>query len=285
MPSTLELCQKYFETKDLYKLFAIQKDAQEKEVKKAYYKLSLKVHPDRVSDDEKEEATEKFKLLTRVYNVLTDTGKRTLYNEKGIIDDDDETGNLTDWLALWKSIFKPISEDDIINFEKTYKGSELERTDIKKAYIQGKGDIDHMYNTVPFFNIDEEPRISQIVRELIDENEIPEYKIFTDEPAGKRMRRHKKYSREAKLVEKEKAKKKGLIEELNERQIARASNADSFFKNLLDKYGNEDDDDVIDFGQKKPKKKASKTKASTKAKMHQVKDGKVNTRASRSKAK
>lgn len=52
-------------------------------VKKAYYKQSLKVHPDRVGEDEKENATEKFQTLGKVYSVLSDKEKRKIYDETG----------------------------------------------------------------------------------------------------------------------------------------------------------------------------------------------------------
>lgn len=85
--ATLEACNKYFGSKDIYEIFGIPKTtSNEKEswcihylidqiehsmfifnlfiVKKAYYKKALLVHPDRVPDEEKIEATEKFKVST-----------------------------------------------------------------------------------------------------------------------------------------------------------------------------------------------------------------------------
>lgn len=41
----------------------------------------------------------------------------------------------------------------------------------------------------------------QILQEMIENKEIPEYKIFTHEPARKRNRRHAKQRREAKEAE------------------------------------------------------------------------------------
>ena len=52
-------------------------------VKKGYYKLSLKVHPDRVSDENREGATSKFQTLGKIYAVLSDKSKRNLYDETG----------------------------------------------------------------------------------------------------------------------------------------------------------------------------------------------------------
>ena len=50
-------------------------------VKKAYYKLSLKVHPDRVPAAELEQATRKFQALGKIYEVLSDDQKRAIYDE------------------------------------------------------------------------------------------------------------------------------------------------------------------------------------------------------------
>jgi len=52
-------------------------------VKKAYYKLSLKVHPDRVQADELELATRKFQALGKIYEVLSDDERRAIYDEDG----------------------------------------------------------------------------------------------------------------------------------------------------------------------------------------------------------
>lgn len=89
-------------------------------VKKAYYRLSLQIHPDRVAESEKEEATEKFKVLTKINAVLTDAGTKALYDEQGIIDDDGDTD--CNWLKLWREFFKPITTTDIENFHQKYIG-------------------------------------------------------------------------------------------------------------------------------------------------------------------
>lgn len=52
-------------------------------VKKAYRKLSLTVHPDRVPDEGKEKATEKFKVLGKIHSVLSDPEKRAVYDDTG----------------------------------------------------------------------------------------------------------------------------------------------------------------------------------------------------------
>lgn len=89
-------------------------------VKKAYYRLSLQIHPDRVAESEKEEATEKFKVLTKINAVLSDSNAKALYDEQGIIDDDGE--GECNWLKRWREFFKPITTKDIENFHQSYIG-------------------------------------------------------------------------------------------------------------------------------------------------------------------
>ena len=53
-------------------------------VKRAYHKLSLKVHPDRVKDDKKKaDATKKFQAMGKAYAVLSDKEKKAIYDETG----------------------------------------------------------------------------------------------------------------------------------------------------------------------------------------------------------
>lgn len=91
-------------------------------VKKAYYKQALKVHPDRVPEEEKEAATEKFKVLAKINEVLNDDSRRALYDEQGVIDDDDDEKFGSTWLEAFKTLFKPITDSDIDNYRKEYVG-------------------------------------------------------------------------------------------------------------------------------------------------------------------
>lgn len=279
MPSTLELCESFYGTRDVYEIFEVPKNAQEKEIKKAYYKLSLKVHPDRVKENEKADATEKFKVLSKIYSILSDKDKRALYDEKGVIDDDDDSTG-TKWMTMWQQFFKPISTEDISNFEKVYIGSELERNDIKKAYLAGKGCINYMFNSVPFMSCEDEPRIFGIVKEMIATEEVPEYKIFTEEPKAKRNRRHKKYAKEAeeaaalteKLDKKKSQQGSSLEQQIAQRQNERQLGFSAMLDRLADKYGHEEDDendafDLDKYVAGKAKSKKTPQRQSTKGKV------------------
>ncbi|XP_011550866.2 dnaJ homolog subfamily C member 9 [Plutella xylostella] len=240
----LELCEKYFETKNLYEILGISEKATEKDVKKAYHKLSLKVHPDRVKEDEKLEATEKFKVLGGIHSILSDANKRAAYDETGTIDEDDiEVDENKDWTVYWRLLFKKITDEDIRNYEKEYVGSQEERVDLKKAYLAGKGDMDYIVDHVQFARSEQEPRLRDILNEMIESKEVPAFKVFTHEPEKKRKRRHAKEMKEAEEAE-EFSKEMGLgngTDDLalmiKEKQEARGKALDSFIDGLTAKYG------------------------------------------------
>uniref|UniRef100_A0A0G4I9I1 J domain-containing protein n=1 Tax=Chromera velia CCMP2878 TaxID=1169474 RepID=A0A0G4I9I1_9ALVE len=60
-----------------YEVLGVPKEANETEIKKAFRKLAIKTHPDKGGDPEK------FKEITRAYEVLSDPEKRKTYDEYG----------------------------------------------------------------------------------------------------------------------------------------------------------------------------------------------------------
>ncbi|KAI1708829.1 dnaJ domain-containing protein [Ditylenchus destructor] len=66
--------------KDYYKILGIAKNAAESDIKKAYYSLAKKYHPD-VNKDKG--AGEKFQELSEAYEVLSDAKKRRDYDQFG----------------------------------------------------------------------------------------------------------------------------------------------------------------------------------------------------------
>jgi molecular chaperone DnaJ len=69
--------------RDYYEILGIPKNASLDEIKKAYRKLALQYHPDRVPEEKKKESEEKFKEISEAYAVLSDPKKRELYDRYG----------------------------------------------------------------------------------------------------------------------------------------------------------------------------------------------------------
>lgn len=64
-----------------YDLLGVSKDAGDADIKKSYRKLAMQYHPDKNPGNP--EAAEKFKEVTRAYEVLSDPEKREIYNRYG----------------------------------------------------------------------------------------------------------------------------------------------------------------------------------------------------------
>ena len=67
--------------RDYYEVLGVGRNADEKEIKRAYRKLAKQYHPDMNPGDKK--AEQKFKEITEAYNVLSDTEKKKLYDQFG----------------------------------------------------------------------------------------------------------------------------------------------------------------------------------------------------------
>jgi len=67
---------------DYYEVLGVSKNASAQEVKSAYRKQALNWHPDRHKDD-KEEAEKRFKEINEAYQILSDTQKRSAYDQFG----------------------------------------------------------------------------------------------------------------------------------------------------------------------------------------------------------
>lgn len=242
MPSLIKEIRKLFETEDLYEVLGIQRSATKSEVKKAYYKLSLVVHPDRVSSGDRSLATKKFQALGKVYSILSDDEKRVVYDETGSVDEDDIERD-RDWSDYWRLLFPKVDVDAIKDFEAKYKGSSEELECIKDAYLKCKGDMDGILDRVLCSTVEDEQRFRETITELISENQLPEFDAFVNESADKSAARKRKAKREAeqaaKVLKKMESKKGGdnLEALILRNQKNRQEASEDFIRQMESKYG------------------------------------------------
>ena len=69
------------EKRDYYTVLGVDRNADDSTIKKAYRKLAKKYHPDTSVGNA--QAEEKFKEVTKAYEVLSDPEKRKLYDRFG----------------------------------------------------------------------------------------------------------------------------------------------------------------------------------------------------------
>ena len=67
--------------RDYYEVLGVNRDATEADLKKAYRRLAMKYHPDR--NENNAEAEAKFKESKEAYDVLSDSQKRSAYDQFG----------------------------------------------------------------------------------------------------------------------------------------------------------------------------------------------------------
>ncbi len=68
--------------RDFYEVLGVDRNASEKDIKKAYRKKARKYHPDRNQGDK--EAEKQFKEINEAYNVLSDPEKKKLFDQFGM---------------------------------------------------------------------------------------------------------------------------------------------------------------------------------------------------------
>ena len=71
-------------SKDYYKVLNVRNSAPEAEIKKAFYQLAKKYHPDStssMSNAQKKDAETKFKAINEAYAVIGKKDTRSLYDD------------------------------------------------------------------------------------------------------------------------------------------------------------------------------------------------------------
>ncbi|PKI47787.1 hypothetical protein CRG98_031816 [Punica granatum] len=156
---------KLSEEKSLYELLGVEKTATQQEIKKAYHKLALQLHPDKNPDDE--EAKEKFQQLQKVISILGDEEKRALYDQTGCVDDADLAGEVVQNLhEYFRAVYKKVTEADIEEFAANYRGSDSEKNDLFDLYKKCKGNMHRLFCSM----ICSDPKLdSHRFRDMIDE--------------------------------------------------------------------------------------------------------------------
>lgn len=114
--------------RDYYEVLGVAKTASEEEIKKAFKKLAMKHHPDRNQGDKA--AEEKFKEAREAYDILSDAGKRSAYDQYGHAGVDPSMGGAggagyRDFADAFSDIFGDIFGGGRSGRSQVYRGADL----------------------------------------------------------------------------------------------------------------------------------------------------------------
>ncbi|CAD8054820.1 unnamed protein product [Paramecium sonneborni] len=89
--------------KDLYELLGVPRNASQNDIKKAYYGLAKKYHPDA---NPSKDAKEKFAEINNAYETLSDENKRKVYDQVGMTGDEQDQAGGQDPFSAYSSFFR-----------------------------------------------------------------------------------------------------------------------------------------------------------------------------------
>ncbi|KAI6652693.1 DnaJ-like protein subfamily C member 9 [Oopsacas minuta] len=242
----LDELQDCFGTSELYEVLQLSdKSCDITCLRKAYHKLSIKIHPDRVSSEDREGATHKFQLLGRVYQTLSDPARRREYDKFGVIQMESEMScpeGADSWEEYWKVIYPKILLEEVDKFSKQYRESEDELSDLKQCYRTNEGDMDMILESMMCSVYSDDDRFRSLLTPFIGSGELPVYEKFTESKKKQEKRKRKaiRESEEAKQLQKE----LGIDFDNESSLIAKIrshgkNRVESFLNNLEDKYSTE----------------------------------------------
>ena len=246
---------------DPYATLNLTTEATAAEVRTAYRKLALHLHPDKAAPEDRDRAHKAFQELAFAYAILNDERRRKRYDTTG---NTSETLDLDDDEFNWSDFFRTqyselVTAEKIADFQEAYKGSEEEKKDVLEAYRKGKGSLDKVFESVVLSNpLEDEDQFRTYIDEAIKDGEVEAFKAYTQESEKSKNRRLKLAQREKEEAEahaeelengdgrakKGSRKAKGktgditdlalMIQQRNEQR------RDGFLDGLLDKYGGND---------------------------------------------
>ncbi|KAL7064671.1 hypothetical protein AAHC03_04614 [Spirometra sp. Aus1] len=187
-------------------------------VKRAFYKKSLKYHPDRHGHQKKSEATERFQVLSAAFRILNNKETRAIYDET-------------------------VTSEAIADYAAKYHGSKEERDDLIELYNKHKGDMDAIMDSMILAEATDEDRIRKLIEDLLAEKVLEPLDAFVNEPPKKRAKRLRRALKEANdcAKEKKRASKKdasadSLVLALQANQKRRLAESENLLDRLTDKY-------------------------------------------------
>jgi DnaJ family protein C protein 9 len=170
---------------------------------------------DKVPEDEKASAKERFQRIAFAYAILSDDARRKRYDATGSTAESVIDSDGFDWSDFYREQFRDaVSADAINRFAQQYKHSDEERDDVLAAYEEGEGSMDAVYEAVMLSNVlEDDERFRSIIDAAIAAGDVPSFPAYARETKKSKQARVRAARAEAGEAE-EYAKELGVHEKL-----------------------------------------------------------------------
>lgn len=197
-----------------YESLGVKLDANYTEIKKAYKRLSLKYHPDKIQQSSRSnEDINAFPRIQFAYSILSEPLTRQRYDSTGSLDIYDDDDGAFDWMEYFRSMNDKITIDMIEEDRTKYQKSSEEKSDILNEFIYYEGDVLKLFEVIPHLEFDEtqEDRVFRIIEEAmgeqsyiskLDQTTIDSWQKYKRSRKTKVRQMLKKLAKEAKEAEK-----------------------------------------------------------------------------------
>ncbi|KAI5776162.1 hypothetical protein EDC01DRAFT_720151 [Geopyxis carbonaria] len=181
-----------------YEILGIEKSATGLEIRSAYKKRALAVHPDKVHPDNRSNASQQFQLVALAYAILSDENRRKKYDQTGstletLSDDCD-----FDWGSFFREKYNEIDEKAIAKFKTEYQGTEEEKQAVLDIYVSSGGSLDEIFEQIMLSNpTDDEDRFREIINTAIQDGRVEAYDSFIRESSASKRKRKKVAAKES----------------------------------------------------------------------------------------
>jgi curved DNA-binding protein CbpA len=163
-----------FQGQNYYSILGMSQTATTLEIRKAFRKLALTLHPDKIDSKDKTQSTIDFQFLVNVVDILTDTEKREYYDLTG----DDK---MIHECKTQKSTYytkRYVDIEQILAHQEKYVGSQEEQHDVYEAYKEFKGNMTAIIETIMHSTDEDIKRFTDMIQIGIHLKLLPTHEIF-----------------------------------------------------------------------------------------------------------
>lgn len=195
---------------DLYEVLQVDPKANPLDIKRAYKKMSLKYHPDKLHGQQEDHVKDMFPQIQFAYSILSDSNKRQRYDSTGSLNEVEDGEEFFNWKQYFDSLNDKITIEMIEEDRKKYQNSNEEESDILQNFIYYEGDFLKLFEVIPHLEFDEvqEERIFNKIESLMEANPqdfnkatVKSYEKYKKSRKTKVKNKLKKLAKEAKEAE------------------------------------------------------------------------------------